>query len=223
MKPTDKPKKAPTPPPARPKPKAGEKVPGTAAVRFSAIIFNVIGAVASMLFLSSFFQHHEPDPVNPTDTHINSGYDWMLNTMLKGNLEMIEKNPDKNLQQKYELKWGPGEIICVNEIKAKVPDTAIVLLPPAQLFKELGYVMTQTGPVIQRLDQPNCKNFSMSDLPWITYFLYPRRFIYADSVHSQLYAQASYIVSIGGWGLDKVKYTVDKPEPFMVLPITKQP
>ena len=221
MKPTDKQKKPPPPLP-KPKPKAGEKIPGTVPVLFTAILFNVIGAVVAMLFLSSFFQHHEPDPTNPAETHINSGYDWLLNTMLKGNLEMIDKNPDKNLEQKYELKWGPGEIIYVNEIKAKVPDTAIVLLPPAQLFKQVGYIMTQTGPVIQKLDQPNCKNFSMSDLPWITYFLYPRKFVYADSVNSALYARASYIVSIAGWGLDKVKYTVDKPEPFMVLPITKQ-
>ena len=219
MKPTDKQKKAPQPQP-KPKAKASTQIPGTVPVRFSAIIYNVIGAVISVIFLSSFFQHHDQDPNNPAETHINSGYDWMFNTMLKGNMDLIDKNPDKNLQQKYELKWGPGEIVYVNQIKTIVPDTAMVLLPPAKLFKELGYVMTQTGPVVQRLDQQGCKNFSMSDLPWITYFLYPRRFVYADSVGTDLHG-ATYIVSIGGWGVDRLKYLVEKPEPFMVLPITK--
>jgi len=219
MKPTDKNKKS-GPPPPKSKAKAAPKVSGTAPVRFSAIIFNVVAGLASMLLLSAFFQHHDPDPNNPTETHFNSGYDWLINTMLKGNLETIDKNPDKTLQQKYELKWGPGEIEYVAQIKALVPDTATVLLPPMKLYKELGYVMTQTGPVVQRIGQPNCKSFSMSDLPWITYFLYPRKFVYADSTGTSTKG-ASYMVSIGGWGLDRLKYPVDTPQAFMVLPISK--
>ena len=220
MKPTDKQKKtAPAPPKARPK--AGEKIPGTVPVRFSAIIFNVVGAVVSFLFLSAFFQHHEPDPANPAETHMNSGYDWLVNTMLKGNLETIEKNPDKSLLEKYELKWGPGEILYVNQIKTTVPDTATIMLPPAKVFKEVGFVMTQTGPVVQRAGEANCKSFSMTDLPWITYFVYPRRVVYADSVGTDLHG-ASYIVSIGGWGLDRLKYQVDNPQSFMVLPVNKK-
>jgi hypothetical protein len=219
MKPTDKPKKT-IAPAAKPRPKASDKIPGTVPVRFSAIIFNVIGAVASILILSSFFQHHDPDPNNPTETHMNSGYDWLYNTMLKANLETIEKNPDKTLLEKYELKWGPGEILFVNQIKTVVPDTATVLLPPRSIFKQVGYVMTQTGPIVQRIDQPNCKNFSMSDVAWISYFLYPRKIVFADSTGSSVKG-AAYIVSIAGWGLDRVKYPVEKPESFMVLPITK--
>jgi hypothetical protein len=217
MKPTDKPKK-PMAAPAKPRPK--EKIPGTVPVRFSAILFNIVGAVLSVLFLTSFFQHHEPDPANPTETYANSGYDWLINTMLKSNLETIDKNPDKTLTEKYQLKWGPGEILYVNQIKAVVPDTAIVMLPPAKLFREVGYVMTQTGPIVQRAGQPGCKSFSMADLPWITYFIYPRRVVYADSTGTALKG-ATYIVSIGGWGLDRLQYPVDKPESFMVLPVTK--
>ena len=219
MKPADKQKRS-APPPSRPQQKASPKVPGTVPVRFSAIIYNVVGGLACMLFLSTFFQHHDPDPNNPTETHLNSGYDWLMNTMLKGNLETIDKNPDKTLQQKYELKWGPGEIEYVAQIKAIVPETGTVLLPPATVFKQVGYVMTQTGPVVQRAGEPNCKSFSMSDLPWITYFLYPRKFVYADSTGTSTKG-ANYIVSIGGWGLDRLTYPVEKPEAFMVLPITK--
>jgi hypothetical protein len=94
------------------------------------------------------------------------------------------------------------------------------MLPPAKVFKEVGFVMTQTGPVVQKAGEPNCKTFSMSELPWITYFVYPRRVVYADSVGTDLHG-ASYIVSIGGWGLDRLKYPVDNPQSFMVLPVNK--
>ena len=201
MKPTDKQKKAPPPPRARAK-AAADKIPGTVPVRFSAIIFNVIGAIASVMLISAIFQHHEPDPSNPTETHFNAGYDWLLNTMLAGNLKTIEENPDKTIQQRYELKWGPGEIAYTNKIKLATPDTAIILLPPKKIIQDVGFK-------------------SVVELPWITYFLYPRKMVYADSVRSPLYAQATYLVSINGWGLDKTGYTVDKPEPFMVLPIKK--
>ena len=202
MKPTDKKKQAPPPAP-RPKAKAGEKIPGTVPVRFSAIIFNVIGAIVSVVLLSAFFQHHEPDPTNPTETHLNAGYDWLLNSMLKGNLDLIEKNPDKTLQQRYELKWGQGEITYTDKIKTATPDSAIILLPPKKMLQEVGFK-------------------SMVDLPWITYFLYPRRIVYEDDKDkSALYAKSTYVVSINGYGLDKIGYPVSKPEPFMVLPIKK--
>jgi hypothetical protein len=220
MKPSDK--KKPATPAPKAKQRAGEKPQSTSPIRFSAIVFNVVAAVVSAIFLTSFFQHHEPDPANPTETHLNSGYDWLYNSMLKGNLETIEKNPDKTVQEKYIMKWGPGEILYVDQIKKTVPDTATIVLPPKKLFKEVGFVMTQTGPIVQRLDQQGCKAFSMVDAPWITYFLYPRRVLYADSVATApLPANARYLVSIGGWGLDKVGYAVDKPEAFMVLPIKK--
>jgi len=200
MKPTDKPKRP--APPSRPKAKAPDKIPGTVPVRFSAIIYNVVGAVVCLIFLSLFFQHHEPDPTNPTETHLNSGYDWLLNSMLKNNLETIDKNPDKTTQQRYELKWGPGEIAYTNRIKQSTPDTAIILLPSKKTLQDVGFK-------------------SMVDLPWVTYFLYPRRMVYQDSVRNPLYARSNYIVSINGSGLDRLNYAVEKPEPFMVLPIKK--
>ena len=156
MKPNDKQKKAPAP---LPRAKAMPKDPTTSGVRFTAVLFNIVGAVVSVLFLTAFFQHHEPDPANPTETHLNSGYDWLLNTMLKGNLETIERNPDKTLIQRYELKWGQGEITYVNKIKEQTPDNAIVLLPPKKILLDVGFK-------------------SVVDLPWITYFLYPRRMVY---------------------------------------------
>jgi hypothetical protein len=203
MKPTDNQKKAPAASTKFKAKGANAKIPGTVPVRFSAIIFNLIGAVVSVMFLTAFFSHHEPDPSNPGETHLNSGYDWLLNSMLANNLKVIEENPDKTTQQRYELKWGQGEISYVDKIRQATPDTAIILLPPRKIMKDVGFK-------------------SVVDLPWITYFLYPRTIVYEDdSIRSPLYARASYLVSINGWGLDKANYRGVKPEAFMVLPIKK--
>ena len=199
MKPADKQKKG---IPAATKPKSGNAT-STRSVRFGAIVWNVSLAVVAIVFLNIFFQHNEPNPADPGETHINSGYDWLLNTMLKNNLETISNNPDKTLQQKYELKWGPGEIKYVDSIRRKTPEASIVMLPPKSLIQGIGFK-------------------SVVDLPWITYFLYPRKVVYGDSIRDPLYDKADYIVAINGWGLDKLKYQVEKPEQFMILPINKQ-
>jgi len=219
MKPTDKQKKSPAPAP-KAKVKAGEKVSGTGAVRFSAILLNVAGAVAAVIFLTVFFQHNEPDAANPTGAW-NQGYDWVKNSMLANNLKQIDENPGKSVEEKYLLKWGPGEIVYVNQMKKAIPENGIVLLPPHDFFKQVGFVMTQTGPVLQPAGGQNVAKFSMIDIAWITYFLYPRQVVYGDSVNSPLYAKANYLASFNGWGLDKLNYKVDKPEQFMVLPIKK--
>jgi hypothetical protein len=221
MKPTDKHKRTPPPAQSRPRPKAKERVPGTSPVRFSAIVFNIAGAIVSVLFLMAFFQHNDQQPTGPNDIPWNYGYDWVKNSMLASNLKQIEENPGKSVEEKYLMKWGPGEIVYVYQIKKSVPDTGIILLPPHDFFKQEGFVMTQNGPVLQPVGQQNVTKFSMIDIPWITYFLYPRRVVYGDSVNNPLYAKANYLVSFNGWGLDKLNYKVEKPAQFMVLPIKK--
>ncbi len=129
------------------------------------------------------------------------GYDWLLNTMLANNLKTIEQYPDLTIPQKYEAKWG-GEIGYTFKIKDATPENAIVLLPPKKIFLDAGL----KGSV---------------DLPHMTYFLYPRKVVYADDSASALIARANYIVCINGWGFDKFSTPVSNPQPFMVLPLAK--
>jgi hypothetical protein len=220
MKPADKHKRTPPPTQSKPRPKATEKAVGNSPVKFSAIIYNIAGAVLSVLFLTAFFQHND-QPTSANDIPWNYGYDWAKNSMLASNLKQIEENPGKSVEEKYLMKWGPGEMVYVNQIKKSVPDTGIVLLPPHDFFRQAGFVMTQNGPVLQPVGQQNVSKFSMIDIPWITYFLYPRRVVYGDSVNNPLYAKANYLASFNGWGLDKLNYKVEKPAQFMVLPIKK--
>jgi hypothetical protein len=194
MKPADKPKKV---IPASVRHKPGKPA---GSFGFGAIIFNIVGAIVAGLIVTFLFQHNEP--TGPEDTHVNSGYDWLLNSMLKNNLETIDKNPDKTLQERYLLKWGTAEIVYIDSVRKLTPDTSIVMLPPKSVLLTVGFK-------------------SVVDLPWVTYFLYPRRVVYGDSIRDPLYDRANYLVSLNGWGLDKIKTPVEKPTPFMVLPLNK--
>lgn len=130
------------------------------------------------------------------------GYDWLLNTMLANNLKTIEQYPNLTVPQKYEAKWG-GEIGYTYRIKDATPDDAIILMPPKQNLIDAGL----KGSV---------------DLPHMTYFLYPRKVVFADdTLSASLISQADYIVCVNGWGLDKFATPVSNPQPFMVLPLSK--
>lgn len=131
-----------------------------------------------------------------------TGYNWMYFTMLKGNLEAIENAPNLTFAQRYEAKWGQ-EIGLINKVKAQTPDSAIILIPPRKLLTQIGFKSTQ-------------------ELPWLTYFLYPRKVVYEDDKDSsKIYAQANYVFAVNGWGLDKLNYRPEKPEAFMVLPLRR--
>lgn len=166
---------------------------------FSKLIANIGGAFIAVIFIMIVFRHNEPDPQNPDKEPINHGYDWMLNTMLKGSLEAIDQYPDLTTEQRYELKWGGGEITYVFEIKRQTPDSAVILFPPKAYMEERGAK-------------------SMQQRPWLTYFLYPRKVIYEDDKDRlPLYDEADYIVSIEGWGFDKLSEPIVEPYSFMIL------
>lgn len=171
----------------------------SSGTNFLKVIANIGGAIIAGIFLTIVFKHNEPDPQNPADQPLNRGYDWLLNIMLKGNLETIEKYPDLTTQQRYEMKWGGGEISYVFKVKNETPDSAVILFPPKKNLQDVGFK-------------------SVVDLPWATYFLYPRKVVYQDdSTKNPFYAQADYLISINGWGLDKSPTPVAQPQAFMIL------
>ncbi|MBL7800449.1 MAG: hypothetical protein JNL95_06950 [Chitinophagales bacterium] len=170
--------------------KAIKKPETESSGKFMKVVANVGGAFVAGIFLMILFQHNEES---------QNGYDWLFNTMLANNLKTIEQHPDLNTQQKYEAKWGQGEITYVYKMKNETPESAVILLPPKKTFTDVGFK-------------------SAPDLPWITYFLYPRVVVYEDEkATNPNYAKANYLVSINGWGIDKVSPPIEKPEPFMIL------
>ena len=157
----------------------------------SGVFFNLIGGGIALVFLYVMFNNGNVQ-----------GYDWLYNTMLKGNFETIEKYPNLSMPERYELKWG-GEIGYVNRIVKSTHDSAIIIIPPRKLLTQAGFKSTV-------------------ELPWLTYFLYPRNVVYEDDKDSsKIYKQANYILAVNGWGFDRVNYRIDKPEAFMILPLKK--
>jgi len=169
--------------------KPGQKTKEGSADGFFKVMINLGGAVVAGILVMMLFGSV-------------SGYDWLLNTMLKGNLETIEKYPNLTTQQLYEAKWG-GEINYLFQIKNSTPDSAIIILPPRKALLDAGFK-------------------GIHELPHTTYFLYPRTVIYEDDKDKYpQYAKANYLVSVNGWGLDKFSSPVANPQPFMVLPLQK--
>ena len=178
----------------KPSPAAKEEQP-KGSFNITAIFFNIIGAGVAWVVITILFSNVQ-------------GYDWLLNTMLKGNFETMEQNPpNPTVDQRYEIKWGGkigmGEISYVNRIKQQCPDSAIIIIPPRKLLTDVGFK-------------------SMQEMAWLTYFVYPRKVVYEDDKDTtKLYGRANYVLAVNGWGMNKVNYQIQKPEAFMVLPLKK--
>ena len=95
-----------------PQAKATKKPETESSGKFMKVVANVGGAFIAGIFLMILFQHNEES---------QNGYDWLFNTMLANNLKTIEQHPDLNTQQKYEAKWGQGEITYVYKMKNETP------------------------------------------------------------------------------------------------------
>ena len=180
---------------------------GSSAFLLTMLLNGVGGVLAIMviyILFSPWVSGAEADALAKTDKldPTVKGYYWLYHTMLKSNFETIEKYPDLSVAQRYELKWG-GEIGYVNRIKQLTPDSAIIIIPPRKLLTQAGFKSTV-------------------ELPWLTYFVYPRKVVYEDDKDSSnIYKQATHILALQGWGLDHLNYRVDKPEAFMILPLKK--
>jgi hypothetical protein len=110
-------------------------------------------------------------------------------------LKTIEEHPDLTIQQKYEAKWGGGEITYINQIVSQTKATDILLFPPKDVLQKVGF----KGSL---------------DKPWLAYFIYPRKFSYdSDSIKLNY----NKIVAINGWGVDKSADVVTNPQPVMIL------
>jgi hypothetical protein len=59
---------------------------------------------------------------------------------------------------------------------------------------------------------------SFNDIPHVVFFLYPRKVIFADDSKA-VASNANYLVSVNGWGLERLKEPITNPQPFMILPI----
>ena len=138
------------------------------------------------------------------------GYNWLWNSLIVKNLQVIKKYPDLPIEKKWEMKCG-FDYVYLNFIKTNTPEDAIVLMP----------LNSAIYPEGEKSDFKNA-SYSIRNKAWATYFLYPRKLVYEyEQGKNPLYEQANYIAIVNYWGYDKLDYKVTQRYKHHILPIYK--
>jgi hypothetical protein len=141
-------------------------------------------------------------------------YDWVYNNLLKGNMETITKNPNRTVEERYQMRIG-FPIVYMSHIKANTPDTAIILFPVCSVFQDTK--------------EPN-QDLSRMSL-WCdgkagySRFLWPRKVVFeSEKETSPFFERVTHVAIANGWGYDFLPYHV--PDEYRInvgiLPINQQ-
>lgn len=130
-------------------------------------------------------------------------YHWVLNGLLKGNMEMIQKYPKLTYDQKMQYKLGASYEYLLF-LKRATPENAVILYPSSTAFQKKG------SPFTQNIDNKI----------YATRFLYPRKLILESEMKAGKYAdKITHIAIVNGEGRDKLPYSVDPKMEHGVLPV----
>ena len=135
----------------------------------------------------------------------NNGYKWMWNTLLKKNLETIEKYKELTVAQRHESKQG-FYAKYLNFINENTPEDAIILIP--------------SDSVINSVDS-KYKLKTLVDRRKTTYFIYPRRAVYEKSMeYDSIYLdKITHVAIVNYYGYESLNYGVSNKQQFSVMPV----
>ncbi|WP_294142869.1 hypothetical protein [uncultured Sanguibacteroides sp.] len=144
-----------------------------------------------------------------TAIHDNGGYNWVF-SMLKGNLEMIKHYPRMSQVQKNEIKHG-ANFNYLHFLKTNTPPDAVILFPPKDTLLHVKLFKDKLS-----------NSASLRNRIWASYFIYPRKIVYADSL-KECPAEVTHIAIIDKHGYEYVKDSVDwaTAPAFSVIPVKK--
>lgn len=136
------------------------------------------------------------------------GYKWAWDSLVMANLKIIRENPHLTLEKKWEIKCG-FDFAYLNYIKSKTPADAIIVMPAySDIYPEGEKSDFNTG------DAGGIKNKA-----WATYFLYPRKLVYEEEKGTNpFYEKANYVAIVNFRGYDRLNYSVEKKEKYLILP-----
>lgn len=138
------------------------------------------------------------------------GLDFLPNRIIKANLEFVSKNDTLSLGQRTAAKMGWSSYFFDN-IRSKVPEDAIVLLPPQKVISTYNKDKKHKKQQINYYKTP----------AWVNYYMHPVRYVYADSENSPLLTEVTHVAVFNRWGYSHLTYKPDKYSAFDVLPIKK--
>ena len=138
----------------------------------------------------------------------NPGYNFFVNRQIIYGSKQVYQHFDATLDFKYYLKLR-NDYNFVNFIKDNTPDSAIILMPPEEVFR--GSLLNMNG------------NWGVKSKIWSTYFLYPRILIQENerNAYPQMYERITHVMIVNGWGYEKLNYKVSKQEKYSVLPVNQ--
>ncbi len=136
----------------------------------------------------------------------NNGYNWMWNTLLNKNLEMIKKNKNLSIAQKHESKQG-FFFKYLNFINANTPEDAIILMPPDSIINSVD----------SKFKLETLKNRCKT-----TYFIYPRKAVYEKNMeYDSLYLdKVTHVAIVNYYGYERLNYDIKHKHQFSIMPIT---
>ncbi|MDR1344002.1 MAG: hypothetical protein LBJ39_01490 [Tannerellaceae bacterium] len=134
---------------------------------------------------------------------LQEGYNWVCNSMLKGNMELIKANRGATLEQRTEFKLG-FDYQYLLFIRNATPEDAVILYPSAQDFFPEG--------IESRFKQ------DVSNRIWALRFLYPRRLVLAREM--ERYAgRITHVAIVNGRGYERLGYEAEEMVEFGIFPL----
>lgn len=138
----------------------------------------------------------------------NKGYNWMVDTLLVQNYQMMKKNPNLNYDQKMSAKIGRVyEFYKI--LRDSTPENALILMPSKSLVEQTDSKL-------------NLKN--ISNKRYSAYFTYPRKLLYQQITEDSILIKEqkyTHVAILKGVGYEKLNYPVEKKLYFDVKPVNK--
>ncbi len=141
------------------------------------------------------------------------GYNWMFKNLLKDNLRIITEHSSISTEKKWEAKRKfPAKYLI--HVEKNLPDTAVVLFP-------FDSTHLENPPKLKFVDRTK-QTFMRK--PFLTYFLYPRKVVFAyEKGKNPLYEKITHVAIIDRMGYEHLKYKVNGNPRYTALPIDRPP
>ncbi|MDR1022734.1 MAG: hypothetical protein LBL94_05625 [Prevotellaceae bacterium] len=171
-----------------------QKEKGTPVGRWLEGVFGIKSIALAVVGGGLFFGLITKDP----------GYQWVWNSLLKGNWDFIQKHRNATLDERNQMKLG-FDYVFLSYVKQNTPEDAVILFPLKEYNTEKGGDYQLSGNVNSRF--------------WVTHFVYPRRVVYKDEQETNpRYKDVTHVAIVAGHGYEDLDYPVTERSYFTVLP-----
>ncbi len=159
-------------------------------MKTSALLYNLIGIVLSLLVLKACFQQ--------------PGYSF-IKKMLSSNYEVIKTHKNLNVEERYAIKLGIG-YSAFKYVRENTPDSAVILLPRREDFMPENQKSRFGGEVYK--------------IMWASRFLHPRKIVSRYTLEKGNAAyQPTHVIVVNDSCKEFIDYPIPAYVEFGVFPV----